>query len=202
MKQKLALFISAALTAFALVIVGGVITNVRGASKVQPTPVATEEAVVATPTLDASIQDAINQREQAYQDLIAQANARLAEAQQNELALKAQLEALQNANTAAAGAAAPTAANLAPEDAATIAAQYMGRVDLYSVETTILSGNTVYKVVFSSGDIVYLSLDGQILGVAPAPLAAGPSGGSGGSSGHSGGGGHESGEHEGGGGDD
>jgi hypothetical protein len=183
MKPKIALFISAALTAFALVTVGGVISNVRTAGAVQePTAAPTEEAVL-TPTIDTSVQQALNEREAAYQDLIAQANARLAEAQQAQQALQAQLAALQNPVVPEAAAS----FSIAPEDAAGIAAQYMGRADLYSVETSVLNGNTVYKVVFSSGDIVYLSLDGQVLGVAPAPVTVSSdngSGGSGGSGGH------------------
>jgi len=186
MKPKIALFISAALTAFALVIVGGVISNVHSAGAVVQTTAAPTEEAVITPTIDPAIQQAVNQREAAYQDLIAQANARLEEAQRTEQVLKAQLAALQNPTVPQPAAA----ITIAPEDAAGIAAQYMGRADLYSVETSILNGNTVYKVVFSSGDIVYLSLDGQVLGVAPAPVTVAPNNGSGGS-----GGGHEQ-EHE------
>jgi hypothetical protein len=90
------------------------------------------------------------------------------------------LAALQNTN-----APAEVTATISPEDAATIAAQYMGRSDLYSVESTSLYGNTVYKVVFSSGDIVYIGLDGQVIGVAPAQVAEpDPSNGFGRSGGH------------------
>jgi hypothetical protein len=52
---------------------------------------------------------------------------------------------------------------LAPEEAAGLAAQVIGREDLYSVEVTDLNGENVYMVTFSSGDLVYVSLDGQIL---------------------------------------
>ena len=50
-----------------------------------------------------------------------------------------------------------------PEEAAGLAAQVLGREDLYSVEVTDLEGENVYMVTFSSGDLVYVSLDGQIL---------------------------------------
>jgi len=166
MKSKIALFISIALTAFALVTIGGVVTTARSAGQVTETAAPTQEMAVA-PTLDPAIQEAFAQREAAYQDLIAQANARLEEAQQTQMALQEQLAALQNTN-----APAEVTATISPEDAATIAAQYMGRSDLYSVESTSLYGNTVYKVVFSSGDIVYIGLDGQVIGVAPAQVAA------------------------------
>ena len=51
---------------------------------------------------------------------------------------------------------------VAPEDAAALAAQVIGRDDLYSVEVTDLDNETVFLVTFSSGDLVYISLDGQV----------------------------------------
>jgi len=62
-------------------------------------------------------------------------------------------------------APAPTEAqpvNWTPEQATALAAQVLGRDDLYSVEVTDLNGESVYMVTFSSGDLVYVSLDGQI----------------------------------------
>jgi hypothetical protein len=52
--------------------------------------------------------------------------------------------------------------NLTPEGAAALAAQVLGRDDLFSVEVTDLNGETVFLVTFTSGDLVYISLDGQI----------------------------------------
>ena len=52
--------------------------------------------------------------------------------------------------------------NWTPEQASALAAQVLGHDDLYSVEVTDLNGETVYMVTFSSGDLVYISLDGQI----------------------------------------
>jgi hypothetical protein len=54
------------------------------------------------------------------------------------------------------------AANITPEAATDIASKLLGRTDLYSVEITQFEGADVYLVTFSSGDIVYISLDGQI----------------------------------------
>jgi hypothetical protein len=51
---------------------------------------------------------------------------------------------------------------LSPEEAAGLAAQVIGREDLYSVEVTDLEGESVFMVTFSSGDLVYVSMDGQI----------------------------------------
>jgi hypothetical protein len=42
---------------------------------------------------------------------------------------------------------------------------------LYSVENAVWNGTDTYKVVFSSGTTVYVSLDGQVLdSEAPQPL--------------------------------
>jgi hypothetical protein len=55
--------------------------------------------------------------------------------------------------------------NLTPEEAAGLAAQVLGRDDLYSVEVTDLNGESVFMVTFTSGDLVYVSMDGQILSI-------------------------------------
>jgi hypothetical protein len=52
--------------------------------------------------------------------------------------------------------------NWTPEEASALAAQVLGHDDLYSVEVADLDGETVYMVTFSSGDLVYINLDGQI----------------------------------------
>ncbi len=61
-----------------------------------------------------------------------------------------------------------TAMILTPQDAAALAAQVMNDTNLYSVESDTLNGSNVYKVTFSSGQLVYVSLDGQIVSVATA----------------------------------
>lgn len=55
-----------------------------------------------------------------------------------------------------------------PAQAAEIAAQYLGRSDLYAVESTTLDSTSAYLVTFSSGDQVYISLDGQVMAYSPA----------------------------------
>jgi hypothetical protein len=75
------------------------------------------------------------------------------------------------------------------------------------VEITQLDGVDVYLVTFSSGDIVYMSLDGQILSISKLAVTvvaqSTGGGGGGGNGGGSGGGEHEDDdEHEDEGGDD
>jgi hypothetical protein len=69
--------------------------------------------------------------------------------------------------TAAAAQALPAPAQVAQvthQEAANIAANFLGQKDLYSVENAAWNGVDAYKVVFSSGTIVYVGMDGQILG--------------------------------------
>src|SRR5512147_2140871 len=133
--NRTAFVLSVALTAFVLLLVGGVVTVVRNAqAKAVVTPAPTVETV-AEPTVDPALQQAFAAREQAYQDLIAQANSRLDQLQQTNQSLQAELNAMQSAPTAAAPAApaAPVVAatSVTPEEAAQIAARYLKRTDLY-----------------------------------------------------------------------
>jgi hypothetical protein len=58
---------------------------------------------------------------------------------------------------------APTATGIQPQEAAQIAANFLARHDLYSVETVQYRGASVYLVTFSSGDLVYVSMEGKVL---------------------------------------
>lgn len=60
-------------------------------------------------------------------------------------------------------------APVGPVQAASLAAQFMNKTDVYSVESAVLNGVNVFKVVFSSGDIVYVGQDGAILSTAKLP---------------------------------
>lgn len=60
--------------------------------------------------------------------------------------------------------------NLTPEAAAALASKILGRTDLYSVEVTQFEGVDAYLVTFSSGDLVYLSLNGQALSISKLPV--------------------------------
>ena len=174
--NRTALVISAVLTAFILAIAGGAVYTVRSVKNANPVQAASPQAVQGeqvTPdtqpaaSLDPQIAQEIQQREATYQNLIAQANERLLQAQQKQRELQSQLAALQTVTDNTTQAPAPV--QVAPEQAALIAAQYLNQPSVYSVENTLLSGEIVYKVTMSSGDIAYVSLDGQFIGVQPAP---------------------------------
>ena len=106
--------------------------------------------------------------------------------------------------SASVNAAPLQAVTFTAEQAAQLAAQTIGRTDLFSVETSKLNGADAYLVTFSSGDLVYVSLTGEILSITKLPVVTVSSGGGGGRRG--GGGGSPApggdGEHEGGGGSD
>lgn len=87
--------------------------------------------------------------------------------------------------------------NITPEAAADMASKILGRTDLYSVEVTQLEGVDVYLVTFSSGDLVYISLDGQVLSISKLPVTViTQSTGGGGGGGGGGFNNNNSGEHE------
>jgi len=73
-------------------------------------------------------------------------------------------------------AAAPASANsiaggsMTIEQAADLASNVIGRSDLYSAEVAQLDGVDSYLVTFSSGDIVYVSRDGQVMSIAKIPV--------------------------------
>ena len=50
-------------------------------------------------------------------------------------------------------------------DAARIASDYLKRQDAVDVKLALLSGDEVFKVIFSNGDMVYVSKSGQLLQV-------------------------------------
>jgi|GEM_PF-1131299 len=60
---------------------------------------------------------------------------------------------------------------LTHQEAALVAANFLGDTDLFSVENAPWEDGEAFKVVFSSGYVVFVSLDGQILNSeAPLPV--------------------------------
>ena len=168
--NKTAFIISVALTAFVLMMIGGIVYTVHASDKAQQaaalaTP--TESQDLSTPTVDPAMVQAFNEREAAYQQLIAEANARLEKAQQQEQALQEQLATLQASQANNAQVAVQDV--ITPQQAADIASNALGQTSIYSVELAPMNGQNLFKVTFSSGDIVYVSMDGQIAGSVSAP---------------------------------
>lgn len=65
---------------------------------------------------------------------------------------------------------APTEVVLGPEEAAQLAAQVVGNTSLLSAESSIFNGLDAWMVTFTNKDVVYVGLDGQVLGVQVAPV--------------------------------
>jgi hypothetical protein len=185
--KKSALIISITITAFILVIVGGVFFALRTPQSAQAAPV-----VETLPTTDPTLPQEILDREATYQKIINDANTRLDQLQKENQTLKEELSAVQSSQ-----AQTSASVEITPEQAAQVAANFMGDGRIYSVETGAIRGIPLYKITFSSGAIVYVSMDGQVVG-SQAPLMA-SAGSSGSSPSSRGGGENESGEHEGGG---
>ncbi|HZD55147.1 MAG TPA: hypothetical protein VE136_00365, partial [Anaerolineales bacterium] len=119
--NKTAFLVSIALTAFVLVSVAGIAYTVRGAEHSQQVT-----ATLPVPTNDPALEQAFSQREAAYQDLIAQANARLEQAQKRELELQAQLATRQPTSQPSA-----VQSTLTPEEAAALAVDFLGQKSVY-----------------------------------------------------------------------
>jgi len=73
--------------------------------------------------------------------------------------------ALQQSATPAVAAAPTVTASLTPQEAAAVASTVLNQQDVYSVENTTINGVNAYKVVFSSGQVAFVGLDGQILSI-------------------------------------
>ncbi len=64
------------------------------------------------------------------------------------------------------------APDVSPQDAASVAAKFLSRTDLYSAELAEYQGAQSYKITFTSGDIVYVSMKGIVVGseLPPTPV--------------------------------
>ncbi len=220
MKQKTTLLLSLGVTVFILVIVAGVLNPqvVLGKFNNDQQAKADQQAAV-----DQQVQQALAEREAAYNQLLAEANQRLEQANQQIQTMGQQVEqmqaapvqaqpvssqyiavdAAQKAAQAVAGDAAPIKApelvdyegkvayevgfdkgnvyvdassgvvlmnetvpqqpqEITQEDAIQIAEQYLGKTGIYLADVVTMGGQQLYRVIFSSGDFVYLDKTGQI----------------------------------------
>jgi hypothetical protein len=59
---------------------------------------------------------------------------------------------------------------LSPEEAAQLAAEVVGNTNLLSAESSFFNGVDAWMVTFTNKDVVYVGLDGQVLGIQVAPV--------------------------------
>jgi hypothetical protein len=74
-------------------------------------------------------------------------------------------------NNVMVGTSSTVAGAVSIEQAADLASNVIGRTDLYAAENTQLNGVDAYLVTFSSGDLVYVSLDGKIMSISKLPVS-------------------------------
>lgn len=156
MNQRTLLLIAAGITAFVLVLTGGLVSRMSTATA---TPAAaTTEAAAAPAPLDPTVEALIREREAAYQAALAEANTRLTQA-------NAQIAATNQQAAQAAPAAQPMVAyDGSAEAAAAIALQYLGGGEVRDVEQETERGIAVYEVQFTDGAEVYVEAQtGQVV---------------------------------------
>ena len=174
MTQKTALILSMVLTAFVLVLGGGIISRVpqpEAAHAAVPTAAPTTAPTVSAPAADvtAQLQQIMQQREAQYRQLIDQANQRLA-------AMNQQMAAAQAAPSAPARASAPAAsvasAAQPAQPAITLSAEAARNIAIDATnsarmirepELVRFEGKVAYEVGFTRG-VVYVDANtGAIL---------------------------------------
>ena len=94
----------------------------------------------------------------AYQNFVQTDQAVQAEPVAEEVQSQPQVQTVAQEQPAPAEAS----ADLTPNEAIDLAVKVMGQDDLYSIEMTELNGESVYLVTFTSGNLIYISLDGQV----------------------------------------
>ncbi len=179
MKQRHAFILATALTAFVLVLIGGVVA--RAAQPAAPAAAPATATLAADPTADSAAQAALQQREAAYQELIKQANERLQQAYQ-----QLHQQASQPQSQTQAVPATPVYA-VSPNLAAAIALNVAPGARLTRVPALVnFQGLAAYEVKLDRGGVYVDANNGKVLYNGAAFQAVGTNGGE-----------HEGGEHEG-----
>jgi uncharacterized membrane protein YkoI len=182
MMNRTMLFIAATLTAFMLVVIGGVVSRISTTSSPEPVPteIVVEMTPISVPALDPTAEALLREREAAYQAALAEANRRLAEANQqlntaqrelNEMSAQVSVPAPAAPAPAAPAPAAPAPAAppapvyaVSPEQAQAIAqANAQGATLIRAPELVSLQGVPAYEVVFDRGAIYVDAQTGAIL---------------------------------------
>ncbi len=168
MTQRMAFILAVVVTAFLLVLSGGVIARVSQADvqtaaavPVAPTP---EPTAVTASEMAAQVQAIIQEREAAYRDLIRQANERLQAAAQPSVAAAPARAPIVQVKQAVAAPAAPIVA-VSPDAAAGIAAGVAGgnKTIVRGPELVLFNGVVAYEVVFKHGSVYVDANSGQVL---------------------------------------
>jgi hypothetical protein len=156
--NKPAFILAAFITVIALSLIGGLIYTGRNneaalGGQSQVVDPGAQPTAARGPALDQNLQQTLLEREAAYQKMIQQANARIQELEQQQADSQVQSQANQSQVA------------ITPQQAAEVAANFLGQGNVLSVEGASISGLDVFKVNFSSGETVYVSLNGVVISV-------------------------------------
>lgn len=166
MMNRTMLFIAATLTAFMLVVIGGVVSRISTTSSPEPVPteIVVEMTPISVPALDPTAEALLREREAAYQAALAEANRRLAEANQQLNTAQRELNEMAAQVSAPAPVALAPAYAVSPEQAQAIAqADARGTTLIRAPELVRLQGVPAYEVVFDRGAIYVDAQTGAIL---------------------------------------
>jgi uncharacterized membrane protein YkoI len=173
MTQKTAVLISGILTAFLLVIGGGLVGRMSSQSATAPLPTTIASAPVAAIDPSAQVVAQLQQREAQYQQLIDQANQRLQQAYAQQQAAVAQInqaraatapQVQQSQAAAAAAPAQPAAPTLSADSAINIAIDASGgKRMIRTPELVMFEGSVAYEIGFTNGAIYVDAYSGAVL---------------------------------------
>jgi hypothetical protein len=171
MTQKTALILSVILTAFLLVVGGGVIARVsqpEAASVAAPAPIVAPAAAPAS-DVTAQVQELVAQREAQYRQLIDQANQRLADMNQQLAAVQVAQAVPAPARVAAPAAPAPAQPaapqiTLSPDSARDVALQAANFATMIRTpELVRFEGKVAYEIGFTRGVVYIDASSGAVL---------------------------------------
>lgn len=170
MTQKTAFVFSGVLTAFLLVVGGGLVGRMAQ-TEATPAPTAAVAAPVAVADPASQVIAQLQEREAAYQQLIDQANQRLQQAYDQQKATAAKLNqtrsvaaAPRTQQPAVAAAAQPAAPALSAESAINIAIDASGGKRMTRTpELVMFEGSVAYEIGFTNGAIYVDANSGSVL---------------------------------------
>ena len=170
--NKTAFVISIVLTTIVLMAFGGVVYALRAPDEVKAAEPVVENSVETAPVADPSLEQTLLEREAIYQERIAEANARLEQAQKQLAAQAASVNP--QADSLTAGTL------ITDEQAAQVVVEYLGYDNVLWVDIVTIQGEDLYQVTLTSGELIYVNMAGQVVGSAPSQWSSGSGGGGGG----------------------
>ncbi|PDV99659.1 PepSY domain-containing protein [Candidatus Chloroploca asiatica] len=174
MTQRTMLIIAAGLTAFVLVLVGGLANRLSSGTAVVPTATTASAPAQATEgTLDPTVEALIREREAAYQQALTEANSRLEQANQQLAEMAQQTVPAADQAVTTAPAAAPVTYAVTPEQAQQLALERVpGATLIRTPEVVSYQGVAAYEVVLDQGTLYVDAQSAAVLADSTTPRTA------------------------------